>query len=203
MLMSNLCLLPSMLVRVMVTIFWQISHCNMRYLLTVFHVIIPMPPLCTTVIFLWQQKLSLVVTGPCIPYLVSLIVARNFPFHVTLTADTFVEGQALFDEFTDCKSIRNDIKDLYDHIHSSGDCSIMSGYMIHSHWLLPGDSMHNFWQLQASIIVELRKLRSLSVVVVFVHLDHNGRILTVFQKSMRNNSWIIFAQNVALPDCRD
>ena len=38
-------------------------------------------------------------------------------------------------------------KDLYDRIRSSGDCSILSGYMIHSHRLPPGNLMHNFRHL--------------------------------------------------------
>ena len=46
-------------------------------------------------------------------YLASSIVAHNLPFHVTLTADPSAEGQALFEEFAECKSIFNGIKELY------------------------------------------------------------------------------------------
>ena len=136
-------------------------------------------------------------------HFVSSIATRNFPFHVTLAADPFSEGRALFGEFTDCKRIFSGVNALHDHVRSSGDCSILSGYMIHSHRLPPGDSMHNFWQIQASIIGELRKLRSLSIVLVFVHPDHDGRVLTKFQKALRINGWITSSQVVAFPDCGD
>ena len=75
--------------------------------------------------------------------------------------------------------------------------------MIHSHCLPLGDSMHNFWQLQAPIIGELRKLRSLSAVVVCVHPDHDGRVLTMFQTSLIRSGWILSAQTIEFPDYDD
>ena len=71
-------------------------------------------PFVQTVTLLQQQKLSLAVTGPYIHHsnghFVSSIVARNFPFHVTLAADPFAEGRALFGKFKECKSIFNGVK---------------------------------------------------------------------------------------------
>ena len=73
-------------------------------------------PFLQTVTLLRQQKLSLAVTGPCIHHLdshfMSSIAAQNFPFHVTLAADYFAEGQAFFGKFKECNSIFNGIKRL-------------------------------------------------------------------------------------------
>ena len=53
-------------------------------------------------------------------HFISSIAIRNFPFYVTLSADLFLEGRALFGEFTDCKNIFDGVKALYDNIQSSG-----------------------------------------------------------------------------------
>ena len=78
-------------------------------------------------------------------HFVSSIAACNFSFHVTLISDLFSEGQTLFGEFTECKSISNVIKELYDHVCSSGDYFILSKFMIRFHCLLPGELMKNLW----------------------------------------------------------
>ena len=89
-------------------------------------------------------------------HFVSSISTSNLPFAVVLAADPYLQGRSLFKEFTSCSRILPGVKELYDHIRSSGVSSVLHGYMIHSHRLPPGDSTKNFWQIQASIVSELR-----------------------------------------------
>jgi hypothetical protein len=54
-------------------------------------------------------------------HFVSLIQAQALPFRVVLCADVFAEGRALFKEFTRCPLILSGVRELYDHVHRSGD----------------------------------------------------------------------------------
>ena len=63
-------------------------------------------------------------------HFVSSIVAWNFPFHVTLAADPLAEGRALFGKLKSATIYSMASKELYDRILSSGDCSVVSGYLI-------------------------------------------------------------------------
>jgi hypothetical protein len=62
----------------------------------------------------------------------STIKSHNLPFHVKLACDPYESGQSLFQEFTSCKQIFNSATELLNHIHASGDTSVIHGYLIHS-----------------------------------------------------------------------
>jgi hypothetical protein len=84
---------------------------------------------------------------------------NSLPFRVVLAADAFSEGFALFCEFAKSPTILNGAKELYDHIRCCGDTSKLDGYLIHSHCFPTSAATRVFWQLQASIILELCKIR--------------------------------------------
>jgi hypothetical protein len=64
-------------------------------------------------------------------------------------------------------------KDMLNHIRSSGDCSQINGYLIHSLRFRDSDTTSHFWQLQTSIVNELRALCSLQIVDAIVIPDHD------------------------------
>jgi hypothetical protein len=87
---------------------------------------------------------------------------------VVLAADAFSEGHALSREFAKLgPTILNGAKELYDHIRCCRDTSKLYGYLIHSHHFPTSAATRVFWQLQASIILELCKIRHLSILLLW------------------------------------
>lgn len=124
---------------------------------------------------------------------------RNLPFHITLAADPNQEGRALLGKFTDCKTILHGVKDLYDHIRSSGISSQLQGYLIHSHRLPSTETTTTFWQLQASIVTQLRSSRSLSMAIAHIPPDHDSHTASKFRTALQKTGWIITTTDVYFP----
>ena len=103
-------------------------------------------------------RFSWVVYGFNSGHFVSTMRSRGLPFDIVLAADITKEGRALFSEFTSCNQVLGGVKELYNHIRASGDASVVHGYLIHSHKFVSSSLTRDFWQLQASIVIELRKL---------------------------------------------
>ncbi len=110
---------------------------------------------------------------------------------VTLACDPFGYARALLSEFTGCHCILPSALALFNHIQGSGNNSIINGYLIHSHQFQMSKPTSTFWLLQSSIVTQLHELRSLSVFVVFVHPDHDGRSVSKFVTTLTNLGWII------------
>jgi hypothetical protein len=75
---------------------------------------------------------------------------------------------------------------MLDHIHASGDTSQIHGYLIHSLRFKDSDTTSTFWQLQGTIVAQLRSLRDLQVVIAIVLTDHDGRCVTSFVTSLKS-----------------
>ena len=75
--------------------------------------------------------------------------------------------------------------------------------MIHSHRLPDSTATRNFWQVQASIITELRSARHLSTFVAFVHPDHDGRAVSLFAKTLERGHWLITDESIDFPSFGD
>ena len=133
----------------------------------------------------------------------SSIASIGLPFRIVLAADPYSQGRALFQKFTDCRRILNGARELYDYIRRCGDRSKLDGYMIHSHRLPDSLATRNFWQVQASIVTELRTARHLSLFVAFVHPDHDGRAVSLFTKSLERNHWLISDETISFPSLGD
>ncbi len=60
-----------------------------------------------------------------------------------------------------------------------------------------------FWQVQAAIISQLRLIQSLSMIIVMIHPDHDGRSVKMFSSNLQSNGWVISSTNVLYPDLGD
>jgi hypothetical protein len=70
---------------------------------------------------------------------------QNLPFHVTLACNPFKSGRSLFQEFTSCHQVFGTATETLNHIRSSGDTSLVHGYMIHSPRFCDSDTTTKFW----------------------------------------------------------
>ena len=90
-------------------------------------------------------------------HFISSIRSLGLPFNITLSADPFVNGRSLFMEFSTKPSpILSGASALLHHVRSSGITSILLGYLIHSHRYLTTKPTSCFWEIQASIVTQLR-----------------------------------------------
>jgi hypothetical protein len=95
----------------------------------------------------------------------SLISSRNLPFQIAIACDRYESGHALFQEFATGARVFGSGNNLLNHILASGETSPIHGYLINSYRFQTSKVTSSFWQLQLSIIAQLRLICSLSVVV--------------------------------------
>jgi hypothetical protein len=129
----------------------------------------------------------------------STIATRSLPFCVKLACNQYDFGRALFREFTQCTQIFEHGNDMLNRIRSSGDCSQIHGYLIHSLRFWDSDTSLHFWQLQTSIVAELRALRSLQVVVAIVIPDHDGKCVKSFYNALKSAGWCLTSTDTSFP----
>ena len=89
---------------------------------------------------------------------------------------------------------------MLNHIQSSGDTSVIHGYMIHSPCFQTSNTTTKFWQPQAAIISYLRLIRSLLIVVATIHPDHDGHSVKNFSANLKSKGWIISLIDVGYLD---
>ncbi len=133
----------------------------------------------------------------------STIQTRNLPFHVTLACDPFESGCSLFQEFTSCRQIFGTATEMQNHIRSSGDTSLIHGYMIHSPCFHDSNTTTKFWQVQAAIISDLRLIRSLWIVIATIHPDHDGCSVKTFISNLKSKGWVVSSEDVSFPALGD
>ncbi len=64
--------------------------------------------------------------------------------------------------------------------------------MIHSKRFTSTKPTSHFWQLQAAIVKELWLLRSLSIVIAFVHPNHDSRVVShQFIAWIKSDGWLV------------
>ena len=137
-------------------------------------------------------------------HFVSSIRSRNLPFSIVLACDPYEANRALFREFVpSCKTILSGATALLNHVRGSGVTSALHGYIIHSHRYSASDTTSRFWQLQASILKQLRLTRSLSTFVAFVHPDHDGRSVDLFVHKVIPDGWEVSKTHLSFPDYGD
>ena len=136
-------------------------------------------------------------------HFISSIATLNLPYEIILACDPFAHGRSLFSEFTTCPRIFPTAQDMLTHIRSSGDNSIIDGYMIHSHRLPDSETTKQFWQLQASIIKQFRIVNKLSLFVAFVPQHHDHRYVSSFVTTLTTSQWLITTTLVSYPTCGD
>jgi hypothetical protein len=134
----------------------------------------------------------------------STITDLGMPFCVVLACNPYANGQALFKEVSLCPTILSSAPALLDHIRASGVTSPMTGYVIHSHRYTSTEPTHRFWETQAQIVIQLRIIRALSMVVAFVHPDHDCCAVGInFTQRLHSDGWVISDTQIAFTSFRD
>ncbi len=128
-------------------------------------------------------------------HFLSTISSRNLPFHVTLACDQYDYGRALFREFAMSATVLGSSAELLHRLRSSGETGQIHGYLIHSLCFRDSETMAKFWQIQATIIAQLRSLRNLQVVIAVIIPDHDGRCIRSFRRTLKNAGWILSAHD--------
>jgi hypothetical protein len=130
----------------------------------------------------------------------STISKRNLPFDVLLACDPYAYGRALFNKFTGCRCIFPSAAALLDHIHGSGDQSLLNGYLIHSHCYQTSEPTNAFWSRQASIVAQFQAIQKLLLFVAFVHPDHDSRSISKFITQLTKSGWVISSTKCSFPE---
>ena len=92
---------------------------------------------------------------------------------------------------------------MLNHIQSSGDTSVIHGYMIHSPCFQTSNTTTKFWQVQTASISDLRLIQSLSIVIATIHPDHGGRSVKNFSANLKWKGWIMSSIDVHYLDLGD
>eukprot|EP00956_Cyclotella_meneghiniana_P020963 scaffold37640_cov83-Cyclotella_meneghiniana.AAC.2 len=123
-------------------------------------------------------------------HFISCFERDQLPFRITLAADPSTAGRACFKKFTSCRTILSGLQDVLHHVRSSGDNSALDGYVFHAHKLPDLKSSREFWQLQASVVIQLRTVRSLSIFVAFIPPYHDKRCVATFLSIITDKGWV-------------
>ncbi len=134
----------------------------------------------------------------------STITELGMPFNIVLACNPYVNGRALFKEINLCPTILSSAPALLDHISASGITAPLTGYLIHSHRYTSLKPTHRFWEIQAHVVIQLQIICSLSMVIAFVHPDHDCRAVTLnFTQQLRSDGWIISDMHISFPSFGD
>ncbi len=91
-----------------------------------------------------------------------------------------------------------------DYIKTCGITSKLSGYVIHSKGFTTTKPTSRFGQIQAAIVKELRLVRSLSLVVAFVHPNHDSRAVShQFITRVKSDGWLVSDRQVSFTEFGD
>jgi len=103
-----------------------------------------------------------------------------------------------------CPTILSNAPSLLDHVRGSGLTSKMTGYLIHSHRYTTSEPTSKFWELQASIVTQLRLIRFLSIMVAFVNPNHDGCAVSIaFVAKLRTDGWLLSDTPISYPSFGD
>jgi hypothetical protein len=128
------------------------------------------------------------------------MIEQGIQINVVLSCDPFANGRALFKQFTKCPTILSSAPALLDHVRGSGITSKLTGYMIHSHRYTTSEPTTCFWDVQASIVTQLWLIWLLSIVLAFVHPNHDSRaVSTGFLQHLRKDGWVCSDMVISYP----
>lgn len=75
--------------------------------------------------------------------------------------------------------------------------------MIHTHRLPDVKSTKSFWQIQASIILQMRIIRSRSLFLAFVSSEHDSKAVSSFVSMVEQHDWVVSDSVVEFPSYGD
>jgi len=80
---------------------------------------------------------------------------------------------------------------------------MIHGYLVHAQSYRSRIAARNYWDMQASVIAQLRQIRSLSIFVVFVHPEQDNVPVTRFLSTTSRDGWEISDTTLHFPDYGD
>jgi hypothetical protein len=129
---------------------------------------------------------------------------RGIQINVVLSSDPFANGRALFKQLTKCPTILLSAPALLDYVRGSGITSKLTRYMIHSHCYTTSKPTTCIWDIQASIVTQLWLIWLLSIVLAFVHPDHDScAVSNRFLQRLHKDRWVCSDTVVSYPDFGD
>jgi hypothetical protein len=136
---------------------------------------------------------------------ISSIRSLGLPFAIVLASDNYAHGRSLFTELSACTGPNlGGCHALLDHVKASGITSKLSGYLIHSKRYASTQPTSRCWQLQASIVTQLRITRSLLIVTAFVHPGHDSRAVSLqFITRLKSDRWLVSNQTITFTEFGD
>ena len=88
-------------------------------------------------------------------HFVSSIQSLTLSFTIRVGCDTTQRGRSFFGEFAPEAQVFSTGNDFLNHIRSSGDRSILHGYLINTFWFRTTEITKTFWTLQLQIVAQL------------------------------------------------
>ena len=122
-------------------------------------------------------------------HFISSIDSRQLPFTISLACDTTEQGRSLFHEFATNAKVFSSGNDFQHHICALNDQAIVNCYLINSYCLRTSEVTSSFWKQLLSIIAQLCVIRSLSVKVAIVIVNHDGRAIKSFIRGLNAAHW--------------
>lgn len=136
-------------------------------------------------------------------HFLTAIQRESLPFCVTLAVDPLLEGCSCCKDFAKCQRVLSPTSKLLNHIRSSGDTSPLNGYLIHSPVLSNSANAPSFWQLQTSIVTQLRLIRGLPLFLAFLPADSQSKPVIRFISALEEASWTVSSSIVHCGDFGD
>ncbi len=137
-------------------------------------------------------------------HFVPAISNQGMPFCIVLACDPYSNGRSLFRSMTAYTHILDSALALLNCIRSLGITSKLTSYLIPSHRYITSESTKHFWDIQSQIVAQLCTIRALSLVITFVHPEHDNRAVSLlFVKKLAVDGWVITDTNVSYPDYGD
>jgi len=125
------------------------------------------------------------------------------PFTISLACDTTEQGQSLFYKFATNAKVFSSGNNFLHHIRASKEQAIINGYLINSYHFRTSEVTSSFWKQQLSTIAQLRLIRSLSVLVAIIIVDHDGRAVKSFIKGLEAAQWKVSSRATSYLDIGD
>ena len=133
----------------------------------------------------------------------STIDSTNLSFTIRVGCDTTPRGRSLFGEFAPHAKIFSTGNEFLNYIRSSGDRSVLHGYLVNTFRFRTTEITTAFWALQLQIVAQLRLMGSTSVIVAIVIPDLDGAATRKFIKGLESAHWVVSRQTVFYADIGD
>ena len=136
-------------------------------------------------------------------HFLSTIETANLSFTIRLGCDPTQRGRSLFGEFAPTAKVFSTGNEFLNHIRSSGDRSVIHGYLINTFRFRTTAITNAFWDLQLQIVAQLRLIHSTSVVVAIIIPDLDGSATGKFVKGLEKALWLVTRSVIRYADIGD